>query len=247
LTSNQFYCPRIDRETSRVVLEGAEHHHLAKVARVGADETVWLFDAGGSRYRARVETVEKGRAVLELLERAAPEEPRLKLVLAQALLPTKKIELILQKASELGISGFIPVETVRSLKSPGDRSGRKTERWARIAREAVKQSKGTAAPAVSPPRRLKDLLTGPAVGLRIFLSERGGKPLRILLLEGGEGGKRVPSSMIVFVGPEGGWTEAEEKSLREAGCEAISLGRRVLKAETAAVAAVAMILHFWKE
>jgi 16S rRNA (uracil1498-N3)-methyltransferase len=230
-----------------VVLEGEEHHHLAKVVRMKAGETVWLFDAGGYRYRARVEAVEKDRAVLELLERADPEEPRLKLVLAQAFLPAKKIELILQKASELGVSGFIPVETVRSLKSPVDRSGRKTERWARIAREAIKQSKGAAAPSVSPPRTLKSLLAEPGEGLRVFLSERGGKPLRIVLLEAEENGPPRPSSMTVFVGPEGGWTEAEEKSFREAGCEAISLGRRVLKAETAALAAVAMISHFWKE
>jgi 16S rRNA (uracil1498-N3)-methyltransferase len=247
LTSNQFYYPRIDGQTSRVVLEGAEHHHLAKVVRVGAGETVWLFDAGGNRYRARVEAVEKDRAVLRLLERAAPEEPRLEVVLAQALLPAKKIELILQKAAELGISVFIPLETVRSLKSPEDRSGRKTERWARIAREATKQSKGAAAPGVSSPRRLRDILEEPGEGLRIFLSEHGGKPLRILLLEAGEGGKPMPSAVTVFVGPEGGWTDAEEKNFRAAGCEAISLGRRVLKSETAALAAVAMISHFWKE
>ena len=247
MTSNQFYSPRIDEKTPRIILEGAEHHHLANVVRVGAGEMVWLFDAEGNRYRAQVETVEKDRAVLRLLERVAQEEPRLKLVLVQALLPAKKIELILQKAAELGISGFIPVETVRSLKSPEGRYGQKTERWARIAREATKQSKGPAAPAVSPPRRLKDILAEPGEGLRIFLSEHGGKPLRILLTEGDEGGEPVPSPVTVFVGPEGGWTEAEEKNFRAAGCEAISLGRRVLKAETAALAAVAMICHFWKE
>jgi 16S rRNA (uracil1498-N3)-methyltransferase len=208
---------------------------------------VWLFDSGGNRYRAQVETVEKDRAVLRLLERVAQEEPRLKLVLVQALLPAKKIELILQKAAEFGISGFIPVETARSLKSPEGRSGQKTERWVRIAREATKQSKGPAAPAVSPQRRLKDILAEPGEGLRIFLSEHGGKPLRILLTEGDESGEPVSSLVTLFVGPEGGWTEAEEKNFRAAGCEPISLGRRVLKAETAALAAVAMITHFWKE
>jgi 16S rRNA (uracil1498-N3)-methyltransferase len=94
---------------------------------------------------------------------------------------------------------------------------------------------------------LKDVLAEPGEGLRIFLSEHGGKPLRILLTGAGGGGKPGPSSVTVFVGPEGGWTETEEKNFRAAGCEAVSLGRRVLKAETAALAAVAMISHFWKE
>jgi len=247
LTSNQFYCPRIDGQASHAVLEGAEHHHLARVVRVGEGETVWLFDAEGNRYRARVEAVEKDRSVLRLLEREASGGAGVVLVLAQALLPAKKIEFILQKASEFGISDFLPVETVRSVKSPEARSGRKVERWTRIAREATKQSKGAAAPRVAAPRPLKSLLQEPVEGLRIFLSERGGKPLRILLSERGEAGPSRPSPVIVFVGPEGGWTEAEEESLRAAGCEPVSLGRRVLKAETAALAAVAMISHFWEE
>lgn len=247
MTSNQFYCPQIDGQASHIVLEGAEHHHLARVVRVGEGETVWLFDAAGNRYRALVESVEKNRAVLRLLEREASEAAGVDLVLVQALLPARKLEFVLQKASEFGISDFIPIETVRSVKSPGDRSGRKVERWARIAREATKQSKGAAAPRVTDPRPLKRLLQEPGEGLRIFLSERGGKPLRILLSEEEEAGPSKPSRMIVFVGPEGGWTEAEEKSFRTAGCEPVSLGRRVLKAETAALAAVAIISHFWKE
>jgi len=245
LTSNQFYVPRIKKGATRVVLEGTEHHHLAKAARVKKGDNVWLFDAAGNRCRAMVESVEKERTALQVLEKAAPEALRVKLVLAQGLLQAKKMELILQKASEIGISGFIPVETARSLKASGDRAGSKAERWARIAREATKQSKGGAAPAVYPAERLKDILARPARGLRIFLSENGGKPLRSLLVEEGSGGSPPAPEVTVFIGPEGGWTEAEEKGFREAGCEAVSLGGRILKAETAAIAGVAMIAHFW--
>jgi 16S rRNA (uracil1498-N3)-methyltransferase len=247
LTANQFYVPRIERGASRVVIRGEEHRHLAKAARVGKDETVWLFDAGGDRFLARVDSVEKDRTVLQILEPAVPEESRLRLTLAQALVPAKKLEFILEKAAELGISGFLPVETVRSLRSPDGRSGRKTERWARIAREATKQCKGILAPMVYPPLRLKDALRNPGEGLRLFLSEHAGKPLKAILAEPGTCGRQVPEAVIVFVGPVGGWTESEEKSFREAGFEAVSLGRRILKSETAALAAVAMILHFWNE
>jgi 16S rRNA (uracil1498-N3)-methyltransferase len=244
LTSSQFYIARIERASTRLVIEGAEHHHLARTARVKEGDTVRLFDASGNRCLAQVESVEKERTTLKVLEEAAPEAPRVKLVLAQAMLQAKKMEFILQKASEIGIAEFIPVETARSLKAAGDRSGSKAERWARIAREATKQSKGGAAPAVSPAERLKVILARPAQGLRIFLSENGGKPLSCLLVGAGSG-EPPAAEVTVFVGPEGGWTGAEEEGFREAGCEAVSLGSRILKAETAAIAGVAMMAHFW--
>ena len=245
MTSNQFYVPRIEAGATRIALEGAEHRHAAKAARVRKGDSVWLFDAAGNRRLALVESVEKGRTILKLLEEASPEAFRVRLVLAQGLLQAKKMEFILQKASEIGISGFIPVETDRSLKASGDHGGNKAERWERIAREATKQSKGGAVPVVHPAERLKDLLARPAPGLRIFLSENGGKPLSCILVEGGNGKSPPAPEVTIFVGPEGGWTEAEEKTFREAGCEAVSLGRRILKAETAAIAGVAMIAHFW--
>jgi len=245
LTSNQFYVPLIEKGVTGIVLEGTEHHHLAKAARVKKGDEVRLFDAAGYRCRALVESVEKDRTKLLVLEEIAPEAPRVRLVLAQAILQAKKMELILQKASEIGISGFLPVETARSLKASGDRSGSKSDRWARIAREATKQSKGDAAPAVYPAGRLKDILARPARGLRIFLSENGGRPLRCLLVEAGNGVPPPAPEVTVFVGPEGGWTKAEEAGFRAAGCQPVSLGGRILKAETAAIAGVAMIAHFW--
>jgi 16S rRNA (uracil1498-N3)-methyltransferase len=245
LTLNQFYVSRIDDSASRIILDGAEHHHLAKSARVRKGETVWLFDEKGHRVLARVESVDKDRTALEVLERAAPEEAGMKLVLAQALVPAGKMDFILEKASEFGISDFIPVETARSLKTPEERYGRKAERWARIARETTKQSKGTAVPVVHPPLRLKQFLNARGQGLRIFLSEHGGRPLRDLLLDHERSGRPSPPAVMVFIGPVGGWTEGEERDFRESGCEAVSLGRRILKSETAAVAAVAMISHFW--
>ena len=228
-----------------MILDGAEHHHLAKSARVKKGETVWLFDGNGHRVLARVAVVGKDRTVLEVVERASPDDRRVKLVLAQALLPSAKMELILEKASEFGISDFVPVESARSLKTPEERYGRKAERWARIAREATKQSKGTAVPVVHDPLRLGEFLDAPGQGLKLFMSEHGGKPLRDLLLGQEKSGKPLPATVVVFIGPVGGWTEREERAFRESGYEAVSLSRRILKSETAAVAAVAMILHFW--
>jgi 16S rRNA (uracil1498-N3)-methyltransferase len=247
VTANQFYVPRLARDAARVVLQGEEHRHLAKSARVRAGETVWLFDAAGSRCLARVEAVGDGRTELAVLKWEEPEAPRTKVVLAQCLVEAKKLELLLEKAGELGCSEFVPVVSARSLKAVEERSGRKLDRWARIAREAAKQSKGRPTTVVHPPRRLRDLLREPAGGPRLFLSEHGGRPLRDILTSPDSRAEGPPASAVILVGPKGGWTEGEEKEIRRAGFEAVTLGRRILRAETAALAAAAMIVHFWNE
>ena len=201
-----------------------------------------MFDGQGRRVLARVESVGRERTVLAVLEREAPEASGLEVVLAQALVPAKKMDLILEKASEIGISEFVALETERSLRVSREWSGRKIERWARIAREATKQCKGTAVPIVRPPVRLKDWLGSAGDGQRIFLSERGGRPLRTILADAGTGAG-ASARVLVVVGPTGGWSATEEDSFRRAGFEAASLGRRILKSETAALAAVALVAH----
>lgn len=245
MTSNQFYVPRIEDGAARISLEGEEHHHLARAARVRRGETVRLFDGEGRRVLARVESVGRDRTVVAVLERDSSEGAGPGLILAQALVPARKMEFILEKASEIGISAFIPLETARSLRASEERSERKTERWTRIAREAAKQCMGTTVPAIHPPRRLRDWLASPGEGRRIFLSERGGTPLRDILLDPENPGRSASAAAVVAIGPTGGWTEGEERDLREAAFEAASLGARILKSETAALAAVAMIAHFW--
>jgi len=247
VTANQFYVPHIAADGDRIVLEGAEHRHLAKAARVRAGDIVRLFDARGGRCRARVETVGEERTELALLEVEEPETVRTALALAQCLLEAKKLETVLEKAAELGCSDFVPVVSARSLRPPADRSGRKLDRWERIAREAVKLTKGGRTTVVHPPRPLKDFLRTPHAGLKLFLSEHGGRPLRAIVTGVGPEDQGPPSSAVLLVGPKGGWTEGEERDIRRAGFEAVTLGRRILRAETAALAAAAMIVHFWNE
>jgi len=244
VTANQFYVPAIAKGADRIVLEGEEHRHLARSARVRAGETVWLIDAAGRRARARVETVGEERTELAVLATEEPEAAGTRVVLAQALVEAKKLETILEKAAELGCADFIPVVTTRSLRPAAERADRKLERWKRVVREAAKQCKGRLVTAVHPPRTLPELLREPPADLRLFLSENGGRPLREIIA-GPAGGP--PDSVVLLVGPKGGWTGAEERDIRGAGFAAVSLGRRVLRAETAAIAGAAMIVHFWNE
>jgi len=247
VTANQFYLPRIAKGADRIVLEGDEHRHLAKAARVKAGDIVRLFDGLGARCRARVETLGEDRTELAVLEFEEPETVRTQVVLAPCLIEAKKLETVLEKAAELGCSDFVPVVSARSLRSPAERSGRKLGRWERIARESVKQSKGGRTTVVHPPRTLKDLLREPPAGAKLFLSEHGGRPLREIVAGCGPDRRDPPSSAVLLIGPKGGWTVGEEKDIRGAGFEAVTLGRRILRAETAALAAAAMIVHFWNE
>jgi 16S rRNA (uracil1498-N3)-methyltransferase len=248
VTANQFFVPHIPEEGSRLVLDGDEHRHLARAARVRAGDEIWLFDGRGRRSRGRVEKVGHDRTEVVLLkveEEAAA--PRTRIVLAQGLMEAKKLETVLEKAAELGCAGFIPVTSARSLKPSVERADRKLERWRRIVREAAKQCKARLLTEVLPPRTLADLLRSPGAERRLFLSEHGGRPLKDIVTAEARKGEPPPASVLLLVGPKGGWTDGEEAELRAAGFEAVSLGRRVLRAETAAVAGASMIAHFWNE
>ena len=247
MTANQFYVPLIAEDAVRIVLQGDEHRHLAKAARVRAGEEIWLFDGHGRRCLARVEKVGADRTEAAVLRMEEPEKPRARIALAQCLMEAKKLETVLEKAAELGCSDFIPVTSARSLKASGERTERKIERWKRIAREAAKQCKAKLLTEVHPPRPLEQILRAPGAERRLFLSEHGGLPLRDVLTVPGAPAAGPPVRVLLLVGPKGGWTAGEERMIREAGFEAVSLGRRILRAETAAVAGAAMIAHFWNE
>ncbi len=245
MTANQFFVPRIAEDAARIVLEGAEHRHLARAARVRAGERVWLCDAAGRRCLALVETVGKERTSLAVLEMEEPGAPRTRVALAQCLVEAGKLETVVEKAAELGCSDLIPVVSARSLRAPGERTDRKLERWRRIAREAAKQCKGPLVTEIHPPRGLRELLADRGPGLRLFLSEHGGRPLRDVVVGPAASTEGPPGSVLLLVGPTGGWTEGEEMAIRAAGFEAVSLGSRILRAETAALAGAFLIAHFW--
>jgi 16S rRNA (uracil1498-N3)-methyltransferase len=245
LTSNQFFVPRLDPDSLRILLDGDEHHHLFRVARVREGETVRLFDGQGLSCLARVESVGSEGTVLSVLGVEKGEPSGVALTLALGRMPSKKMEFCLQKAAEMGISEFIPLETSRSLKIPASKSVQRAGRWERIAREAVKQSKGTVVPAVRPSLPFERFVAAPGEGRLFHLSERGGRPLKDFLKEGRGPEDGIPVRAVLAVGPEGGWTDGEEEEFRARGFETVSLGRRILKSETAALAAVAMVLHFW--
>lgn len=240
MTANQFFVRAGGRRGQIVTLEDGEHRHLARAARVRAGEEVRLFDAEGRRYRARVESIGDHQSELRILAVEDARDAAFQPVLAQALVPSRIMDDIIQKAIELGAARVIPLVTARSLR-PEAAAG-KTERWLRVARAAVKQSKGERLPRIDPPAELMEFLAAAAAGPRFILSEHGGAPLGPLLAASP---RPAEGTATVVVGPAGGWTEEEVAAFRAAGFIAVSLGPRVLRTETAAVTAVALVSHFW--
>ena len=244
MTSKQFFLERIDPAAPRTWLEGAEHHHLARVARIKAGEEVWIFDRQGHRYLAEVEAVGKDRSCLKLVEPAAAADPGLEITLGQALIKPGNMDLVVQKAAELGVTVLVPLVTARSLHGQAGDGGKRVERWRKIALEAAKQSRRSAAIEIEPFTPAEELAGRRSGGRKLYLSEKGGKPLREVLT-GVAGPPALPPSVVLLTGPEGGWTAGEEEMLKGAGFEAVSLGKTILRAETATIAAVGMISHFW--
>lgn len=247
MTSNRFYIKRIKPRSSTVLLFGEEHHHLSKVARIKPKEKVWLFDEHGTNYLARVEEIAKDRTRLSILEERGKEEPKTQIALAQSLIKSKKMDFILQKATELGMTTFIPVIAARSIIKIEEKIETRLERWQKISREATKQCGRSAIPAILPPQHLGKLIEERKEERKLFLCENRGNYLKDILLQDLDSQRKdkQPYSVIVLTGPEGGWTAEEVSLILKHGYEAVSLGKYILKSETAAISSLAMISHFW--
>jgi 16S rRNA (uracil1498-N3)-methyltransferase len=214
---------------------GEEHHHLARVLRARPGDAVTLFDGAGGEAQARVLRV--GRAETELAI-DSPRRPDVAaagtaLVLLTAVPRGGRMDFLVQKCSELGVSRIVPVIASRSVARP--EPGRRA-RWEKIAREASRQSGRADVPAVAAPVALAAALAAPELpGRRLLLSpEAGGRSLRSLMPD------RAATALLI--GPEGGFAPAESEAARAAGFQLVSLGSHILRVETAAIVAVALAL-----
>ncbi len=248
MTSNRFAIKQNDIHSSSVFLYGEEHHHLRKVARISLKDEVWLFDEYGSHYLARVEEIRKERTRLVILEKQDVSSPKVKITLAQALIKSKRMDSIIQKATEFGVTTLIPVITARTVVRIEGKTEKKLDRWNNVLRAAAKQSHISFLPSILSPMTLEKLVKERDEVKKLVLSENTGKYMRDIILQGvGSRGKKEepPSSVIMLVGPEGGWTDEEERCILDHGYEAVSLGKQILRTETAALSSLAMISHFW--
>ena len=213
--------------------------HLQKSLRVTVGEKLWVSDNRRKRYFIHVTTVtrmEMRGHVLE--ERVAPQPCHPTVVLAQAILKGDRMDWVIQKATELGVTSIVPIISERVIARPRlERLIPQQQRWQRIAFEAAQQAERWDVPEVSPPAELLTCLRSPVGQLKLILSERSdeGNLMTMTLPQDAEG------RILLVIGPEGGWSASEREAAQASGCTSVSLGPRILRAETAALAALTII------
>jgi 16S rRNA (uracil1498-N3)-methyltransferase len=226
---------------AHVALPEHAAHHAREVLRLRSGACVRVFDGVGTEYEAVLDEVSRRTVSAHLAHAvaAAPESP-LHLVLAVSPLKGDRMELVLQKATELGVAEIWPVVTERTdaAARPALR-GTRVERWERVASGAAEQCGRAVVPIIADTITLRALLELPFDGTRIVLLEtRGNVPLPTLVHD-------AARPLLLLVGPAGGFEPSESDLLRAAGFQPASLGPRILRSETAAVAAVAIAQATW--
>lgn len=248
MTRRRFYAPpgAFAEGGASVVLSDEESRHLRDVLRLRAGEEAYVFDGEGREFACVVAEAggRRGAARLGVRERVEPPSPEspLALTLGVALLKGEKFDLVVQKATELGVALIIPVSTKRSdVRLRDDRdAAKRVERWRRLALEAAKQSGRARVPRVEEPRAFETFAGEEprADSARVLFAERGGAGLDALA-----DASRRPTNVTALVGPEGGWDDEELELARARGWTIVTLGGRTLRAETAALAVCALLQH----
>lgn len=233
----RFFCDPVQGETARIL--GEDARHLSRVFRLRVGERLTLCDLRGFDYQAEAVSVCDEEVVCRVLSKMPNEtEPSVKITLYQALPKGDKMEWILQKAVELGVSRVVPVETRFCVaKADPKNFEKKRERYRKIVKEAAKQSGRGMIPEVSGILKFEEALheMQASEGARILFYEKGGRHVSELV-------RPEERAVSILIGSEGGFSEEEARACADAGIALGSLGRRILRCETAPLAALTLLL-----
>jgi 16S rRNA (uracil1498-N3)-methyltransferase len=229
----------IDAARGEARVTGPEHHHLTRVLRLRVGDAVALFDGEGGGHHGEVAAIGRDETRVRLIgPDTRPVDPEFSLTLAQGIPHSDRMEWVIQKGTELGVARVIPVVAARSVVRPPRGRWDRLERWRRVAQAASRQSGRRRVPVVEEPRGWDEVLASlPEAGERLMLCEdpASASTQRLSLPPGAR-------HALVAVGPEGGWSGDEVAAGLRAGLRPIHLGPRILRTETAGVAAVALLM-----
>jgi len=219
----------------RAVMEGEAAHHLGRVLRAQAGQLYELSD-GTTVWLGRIEKVSRDSVEFSLVEEIPAHHPPLRTTLLLSVVKFDSFEWAVEKATELGVSRIVPLAAARSEKALLAAAVKRAERWRKLLLEASQQSRRVQLPILDSLARPEAAFAAHTEGLRVFLSEApDAKTLREVLRD------QHAKSVVLAIGPEGGWTEAELAAARAAQFEDASLGGLILRTETAVVAALAAL------
>jgi 16S rRNA (uracil1498-N3)-methyltransferase len=238
----RFFVKRDRINKGKAILEGSEARHVGKVLRLGAGDSLYLLDEKGWEYKAVITSKSSKTVEVEILEKTPPQkESSLTIILGQALPKAQKMDYVVQKATELGVSAIIPFFSARSVPLLDDeRSRKKLDRWQRVALEATKQCARVVVPQIKNVVPFEDILgKGDDNSLKIMLWEDEKKTTLKDVLRKNKSSQKV----VALVGPEGGFTPDEVTMAKHAGFKTVSLGKYILRTETAGPCLLG-ILHY---
>jgi 16S rRNA (uracil1498-N3)-methyltransferase len=234
MARRRFFVDAVDQGTA--VLRGEDASHLARVLRAETGQRYEISD-NRSVYLAEIAEARKDRITFRVLEPLAATPAVSGITLLAALIKFDRFEWIVEKATELGVDAIVPVEAARSEKGLLEAARKRVDRWRRIARESSQQSRRDRLPEIRDPQRLPAGIAA-APGARFFLEELPGAPALMSAPV-----PLLPEPLSLLVGPEGGWTGDERALFLNAAWAPVSLGSQILRAETAALAAVVLVVH----
>ena len=239
---HRFFVPQLYNE--EMYIEGVDARHISKVLRMQPGDKLQIVSDDGVSAMAEITAIASERVSVRCLEKLAEShEPRVRLVLAQGLAKGEKMDFIIQKAVEMGAYSVIPVAMEHSVvRLDGAKAAKKVERWQKIAESAAKQSKRDIIPQVQPVQSMAEMLASGDYETKIIAYECEDRLSLKAALKAAEAAGGIKELLLV-IGPEGGISEGELELARQAGAVPVSLGRRILRAETAGLVAISAIFY----
>lgn len=237
MARRRFFVDRVHNGHAQIA--GPEALHLTRVLRVEPGQKFELSD-NESVYLADVESARKDLVVFAIAGKIDATPPVVRATLLASLIRFERFEWMIEKATELGVERVIPVETERATLGLEKAAHKRLDRWNRIAREASEQSRRDRLPVIEPPKSLLNALTDSS-DYRYVLEEKEAPALLGRLPEA----RRAQDRVALLVGAEGGWTDRERSQISQADWTSVSLGPQILRAETAAIAGLAIINAGW--
>jgi len=234
-----FFVQDLDETAGTAVVTGPDAFHLTRVLRMSPGDPLTLSDGAGRIFPAAITGLSPGAVRVRLTGPSRREQLPLAVTLVQGIAKGERMDLVVQKAVEIGVFRIIPMVSERTVARPAGEQ--KLARWRRIALEAAKQSRRGIVPEVVVPRTLGEVLDSLPPGATALLpwEQENGCALAGVLAG------PPPEEAFLFIGPEGGFTAAEVSAARSRGVRTVSLGRRILRSETAGLVTLALVLFRW--
>ncbi|WP_308638837.1 RsmE family RNA methyltransferase [Paenibacillus silvisoli] len=231
-----------------VVLTGDDAHHASRVMRMEAGDALIVSDGRSRVAQAEIRSLSPGKVEAEVTEwLPLSGEPRWSATVAQSLPKGDKMEIVIQKGTEIGAVSFLPFQSQRMIvQYDAKKEAKRIERWSKIAKEAAEQAHRSRIPAIEPVASWRELvarISGFDLALFCYEKEGGGHGLRDAIASRAKGWGDGERTILLIVGPEGGFTEREAEEAEKAGAVVVGLGKRILRTETAAMVGLSCLMY----